>query len=128
MGLACRRYAGGGALRGSAGVLGRDLCVWGDGALCFHQHGEQTPRLPIGPSALVDAAIFGVIAFGIWKESRVAAVAGLCVYVLEQFYMLIVSAPRGISGFFVIAALLCAFLAGIRETYALHDMRGRGFD
>jgi uncharacterized membrane protein len=85
-------------------------------------------RLPIGPSALVDAAIFGVIAFGIWKESRLVTVAAWTVFVLAQFYTLIVSAPRTVSGLFLFAALLLAFMGAIRGTLALHEMRDRGFD
>jgi hypothetical protein len=85
-------------------------------------------RLPIGPAALVDAAFFGVIAFGIWKESRLVTVAAWTVFVLAQFYTLIVSAPRTVSGLFLFAALLLAFMGAIRGTLALHEMRDRGFD
>jgi len=84
------------------------------------------PRLPVGPSALVDAAIFAMIAFGIWKESRVAAIAGLGVYVLEQLYMLSAPGQWGVGRFFVIVALICAFIGGIRGTFALHEFRSRG--
>ena len=83
------------------------------------------PRLQFAPSALVDAAIFGAIAFGIWKESRAAAVAGLTVYLLEQLYMLTQLAGRP-PNFILMAILICGFLGGIRGTWALHDMRARG--
>lgn len=38
----------------------------------------------IGASAFLDAALFAAIAFGIKRKSRFAAVAGLCLYVLER--------------------------------------------
>jgi hypothetical protein len=84
-------------------------------------------RLPqFAPWALVDAAIFAAIAFGIWKESRVAAVAGLGVYIIEQLHLLTLSTRRGAGSFFIVAALLCAFIGGIRGAFALHAMRTRG--
>lgn len=89
---------------------------------------SSSARLPVGPSALVDAAIFGAIAFGLWKESRVAAVAGLVVYAIERFHMMTVSPPRGAGTLLVIVALTCAFIGGIRGTFALHEMRARGLD
>jgi hypothetical protein len=81
--------------------------------------------LPLAPWALVDAAIFAAIAFGIWRESRVAAVAGLGVYIIEQLHLLTIPVRRGAGSFLIVAALLVAFIGGIRGAFALHQMRTR---
>jgi hypothetical protein len=83
------------------------------------------PRLPLGPWALVDATIFGAVAFGIRRESRVAAVAGLGVYIVEQIHLTTLPGQRRVGAMFVVAALLCAFVGGIRGAFALHAMRTR---
>lgn len=83
------------------------------------------PRLRFSPLALVDAAMFGAISFGLWKESRGAAVAGLVLYILEQMYEMSVPG-RPSRNFFLIAVLVCGFVGGIRGTFALHDFRIRG--
>src|SRR5215813_8041762 len=41
----------------------------------------------ISATAFVDAAIFGLVAIGIWRMSRTAAVAGLVVFSLEKVLM-----------------------------------------
>jgi len=70
--------------------------------------------------AFVDAGIFALVAFGIYKMSRFAAVGGLCLYLLERIYMFTINpAPGGL----VIGVLITlAFLGAVRGTFAYHKL------
>ena len=72
----------------------------------------------ISPAAFVDAAIFGVIAIGIRRMSRVAAVAGLVLFVLERLLML--PENHGMGSLIVGVAITLAFANGVRATFAYH--------
>ena len=75
----------------------------------------------IGASAFLDAALFAAIAFGIKRKSRFAAVAGLCLYVLERIYML----QRGGAGGIVMGILFTLlFINAVRGTFASHQLKG----
>ena len=69
----------------------------------------------ITPGAFLDAAIFGVIAVGIWRMSRVAAAAGLVLFGLERI-LIARDNPKG-GGLIVAIALLFAFANGVRATF-----------
>jgi len=66
-------------------------------------------------SAFIDAVLFGLIAFGIYRVSRVAAVAGLLLFVLERVMMF---AQTRQTGGFVSLFLLLAFVHGVRGAFA----------
>ncbi len=73
-------------------------------------------------AALVDAALFALIGFGIRRMSRTAAVAGLLLYVLEQVQGLI---ERG-SGFGVIGLVVTfLFVSSVRGTFGFQRQRKR---
>lgn len=69
---------------------------------------------------LIDAALFCIIGFGLYKLSRIAAVAGLSIYLLGKVYALItyLAIPQA---FWVILILL-AYINGIRATFAYHKL------
>lgn len=69
--------------------------------------------------ALVDAFIFAAIAFGLWRQSRVAAWAGLLLYLAERIYMW---SQYGLKNPVIAAILILAFIGGVRGTSALHAM------
>jgi len=70
--------------------------------------------------ALIDACIFGVLAFGIYKMSRIASVAGLGLYIIERADMWINYGPKNV----IIAGLLVLmFINSIRGTFAYHRLR-----
>jgi hypothetical protein len=54
----------------------------------------KEPVLNITPLSFVDAVLFGAIAFGIWRLSRAAALAGLALYLMEQGYQWATVGPR----------------------------------
>lgn len=66
---------------------------------------------------LVDAGLFGFVGYGIYKNLRVAAVAGLCLYVLERGFMWsqfgIGQGNPIVAGFFTLA-----FINAVRGTFA----------
>jgi hypothetical protein len=71
--------------------------------------------------AFVDSVIFGAIAFGLYKESRFAAVAGLVIFIIEKIGQnLTAPAP---SGIFVAVVIIICFTGAVRGTYALRKLR-----
>src|SRR5258706_9663747 len=71
-----------------------------------------TSLIGIGPAAFGDAAIFGIVAVGIRRMSRVAAVAGLVIFGLEKLLML--DKMQGLGSIIVSLAFLLAFVNGVR--------------
>ena len=73
----------------------------------------------IGASALLDAAIFAAIAFGIKRRSRFAAVAGLILYILERLYMM---QRTGAGGLVMGVIFTLLFINAVRGAFAYHRM------
>jgi uncharacterized membrane protein YjjP (DUF1212 family) len=74
----------------------------------------------ITPWSFLDAGLFAVIAFGIWRMSRVAAVAGLALYLIEQAYMWASVGPKNP----VMSLLFIMFLiGGVRGTVSFQKHR-----
>jgi len=73
------------------------------------------------PVAYLDALIFAAIGFGVYKESRLAAVAGLLLCLVVQFINALRSGTP-LTTFFGLVLVLC-YVAGARGTYALHSLR-----
>jgi hypothetical protein len=73
--------------------------------------------------AFLDAGLFVAIAFGIRNKSRFAAVAGLCLYVVERVAMI----QRGGMGGIVMGILfILLFINAVRGTFAYHQMTAEG--
>ena len=74
---------------------------------------------------LVDAALYGVIALGLWRHSRVAAWAGLVLDLGERASSWAMAGiPRDSFFAFVIPAIVIwAYLTAIRGTCVLHRMK-----
>ncbi len=73
--------------------------------------------MSLDQSAFIDAFIFAVIGFGIYKYSRTAAIAGLAMYILERIYMW---STTGIKGPVMALILILMFVNSIRGTFAYH--------
>lgn len=67
--------------------------------------------------SLLDAALFGVVAWRIWCGSRAFAIAGLSLYGLEVLYG-IVTHPPGVGILTII--IMLALINGVRGTFGLH--------
>jgi ABC-type antimicrobial peptide transport system permease subunit len=76
------------------------------------------------PWSLLDAAVFGAIAIGLYRHSRVAAVAGLVLYVLEIVanYMY-VSFPASVYELAIPLAFTLAFLCGVKGAFSYHRLK-----
>jgi len=83
--------------------------------------GEGMPQ--IDAWAFWDAGIFVAIAIGIHKLSRVAAVAGLLLYIVEQIIMRVSNPNLSMSGFFIVIVIILAFVNAVRGTFAYHRFR-----
>jgi hypothetical protein len=84
---------------------------------------EMTGRLKLfglGPEAFIDAGLFFGIGVGLLFHSRIAAVVGLILYVVEQVFML-----KSGAGKPSIAMILftLAFINGVRGSFAYHRMK-----
>lgn len=75
------------------------------------------PKLGV-PASFVDAVIFAAIAGGIAIMSRIAAVAGLALYVVESLYKF---STIGFKGVPLTIVLTIAFLNSVRGTFAFHS-------
>jgi hypothetical protein len=70
----------------------------------------------------VGAVIFGAIAFGLEKQSRVAAVAAFVLYLIERIYMIVQTGSFLGAGALGIVILI-GFLNGIRGTFAIAKLK-----
>jgi hypothetical protein len=70
---------------------------------------------------LVDAALFAIAAWRIYRMSRAWALLGLLGFVAERAYNLY---ARGLAnaGFVVGLVILLGFVNGVRGTYAFHKL------
>jgi hypothetical protein len=74
------------------------------------------------PTALFDAAIFGVVAWRIYRMSRAWAVVGLVGFIFERAYALYERGFSASAGIVVGVVILLAFINGVRGTFALHKL------
>lgn len=73
--------------------------------------------------AYFDAAAFSAVAFGIFKEKRFAAIAGLTLYLLEKAYQ--IHATGKFPGAVLSIFITIMFLSSVRGTFALHRIRSQ---
>jgi hypothetical protein len=68
--------------------------------------------------ALIDAALWAGLAIGLWRMSRLAAIAGLAAIILEHLF----TPTREVGMVYLIATLLAvlAFVNGLRAAFAYH--------
>jgi len=77
----------------------------------------------IKPTALLDSVLFGGIAFGLSRYSRIAAVAGFALFVIEKIYMVMATGSFLAVGVLGILIAL-GFLNSIRGTFAYANLSG----
>ncbi|HEX4842014.1 MAG TPA: hypothetical protein VFV60_07590 [bacterium] len=90
------------------------------------ESGRDAHPVGMSPLAIVDVGIFVLIAFGIYKMSRFAAVAGLALYLLERvrLFQETRAAPNVLAIVFTLM-----FINSIRGTYAYRKLtHGAGVD
>jgi hypothetical protein len=88
-------------------------------AIVFHK-----AILGIDGMGLIDGVLFAVVGFGINRKSRVAAIAGLGLYVVERVYMLKNGGATS-GGGFMTAILALYFLHGVRGTFAYRKLNNQ---
>ncbi|GAB2534397.1 hypothetical protein GCM10027065_02520 [Rhodanobacter koreensis] len=81
----------------------------------------HTTILGIGPGAYVDAAVFAIVAYGIRLRSSTAAVVGLGLFAVEKICQFAIQ-PKSLLGLSTTIFLLCAFISGVRGTFAYHRL------
>ncbi|MCY6371303.1 hypothetical protein [Clostridium ganghwense] len=70
--------------------------------------------------AFGDVAVFLIIALGIYKMSRIAAVLGLTIYWLEQIMMM---ASHGVKFSVLMIIFTIVYIESIRATFAYHKYK-----
>jgi hypothetical protein len=75
------------------------------------------PRFPFRFGALLDAAAFAAVALGLSRRSRIAAVCGLGLYLVEEAYVLSEARPIALL---IVGLFTVAFVNGVRGAFALH--------
>lgn len=80
---------------------------------------QHAAVMGVTAAGYVDAALFALAAWGIWRRSRVAAIAGLCLFLAEKIYQF-ATQPKAALGLLVALALLALFISGVRGTFAYH--------
>ena len=84
--------------------------------------GTKIANLPVDGSALFDAALFGGIAFGLYRCSRFAGVAGFALFLIERIYMIAKAGPAT-GGLFLGIFILLGFLNGMRGAFAYNKLQ-----
>ena len=77
----------------------------------------------VTPAALLDAALFGAIGFGLSRYSRFAAVAGFVLFLAEKIYAVVTTGSILGAGVFGVI-LLFGLLNGIRGAFAYQKLLG----
>ena len=80
---------------------------------------SQSPGLTV--LSLVDVFLFGILAWGIHRLSRTAAVLGLLLYVAERLM-----AGNFAKGIYLTIVITFWFISGIRGTFAYHQYKMNG--
>jgi len=90
----------------------------------FH---DALAGLVFGPWSLLDAALFGAIAIGLYRHSRFAAVAGLVLYVIEKVAMMsegaIPSHQTSVYRWAMPILFTLGFLGGVRGAFSYHRLK-----
>jgi hypothetical protein len=74
------------------------------------------------PSALLDAAAFGIVAWRIYRMSRAWALVGMLGFIAERAYSLYARGFAAGAGSIVSIVILFAFINGVRGTFAFHKL------
>jgi hypothetical protein len=74
----------------------------------------------VDPGALVDVVIFWIIACGLYKMSRTAAIAGLCLYLIEIIHLWLI---YGLLDAPLTIIIILLFANSIRGTFAYHRFK-----
>lgn len=102
---------------GAAGIVALLTTVFATWALMSH----STVVGFVDAWAYVDAVLFTLIAFGIYKESRIAAVVGLLVFIAEKAYQ--IHTTEKFDGAVMAVFIIVLFISSVRGTFALYRLR-----
>jgi len=80
-----------------------------------------TKTLHLSGLSLIDAAMFGLIAVFLAKQSRVAAWCGLIVYLVERVYAW-ATVPGSQTNVLLPVIFTLAFITGVRGAHAFHRL------
>jgi hypothetical protein len=74
------------------------------------------------PWALVDAGLFGIAGWRIYRMSRIWAVVAMLGFLVEKVYALYTSGGTASAGLIVAVFILFGFINGVRGTFAHYKL------
>ena len=74
------------------------------------------------PASLIDAGLFAIVAWRIYRMSRVWAVIGLMGFIAERVYAIYTRGATAAAGWVVGMIILLAFVNGVRGTFAYRKL------
>ena len=86
---------------------------------------QHTTILGVSALGYVDSAAFALVAWGIRCRSRIAAVFGLGLFLLEKINQLSTQ-PKSFMGLGLAVVLLLFFISGVRGTFAFQRLASLG--
>jgi hypothetical protein len=81
------------------------------------------PVLGMDAWAFVDAGIFAIAGWRIWRLSRIWAILALAIFIIETVYAVESSPDVPAAGAYVRAVLALALIGSVRGTFAYHVFR-----
>jgi len=117
--LDCLQAARSAVMQGFATAI---FCALASACLAVLSHFSEDIAARSGFSifGLFDAAVFLVVAVGLYFNSRLAAVGGLAYYLLQRMVNLERTPP---SSFWLILIIIAFLIVGARGTFAYHRFR-----
>ena len=81
------------------------------------------PVLGMHPEAFIDAGLFAIAGWRIWRLSRIWAVLALAMFTLETVYAVESRSSMPASGAYLRVVLALVLISGVRGTFAYHRFR-----
>lgn len=111
------------ARSGSAAAF---LCAIVTGALTWFSTKGHSLIEGLSALAYIDAVIFLIVGFGILKMSRIAALAGLGIYIWGKYDLWQTMGPSAFRAPYLIILFTIYFINSVRGTFAYHSMKEKG--
>jgi len=96
------------------------MCVWTAAVVTYGLTRDAANPSPIGAYAYLDALVFAVLAWGIWRLWLAAAIIALALFLLEQVFAYF--RTGSMVGLIMPVVLTLFFISGVRGTFAYRKL------
>ncbi|GLQ88256.1 hypothetical protein [Dyella flagellata] len=80
---------------------------------------KHTNIVGVNGAGYVDATLFALCAWGIYRRSKLAAIAGLALFATEKVYQF-ATQPKALLGLGLALCLMLFLISGVRGTFGYH--------